>query len=131
MKTQTERKKSLETLEKNLQKKQNIGHTALDEQQKTVTLVKTKEQKDKLARLEQQVKAQEQLQKSLRTEKESCGVHVEEMAHLQKKYDLFGKNHQQHAQRYKKFIDDFSKKLSKSPLQARVDCSNKLIAMFS
>jgi hypothetical protein len=121
----------LETIEKSIQKKQNIDHTALDEQEKTVTLVKTKEQKDKLMHLQKQVNAQEQMQKAIAEEKESCAVHLEETVHLQKKYELFGKNHQAHAQRYKKVIDEVSKKLTKSPLKQWVECDNKVTPMFS
>lgn len=131
VKTQTERSKSLASLEKNIQKKQNIDRTALDEQQKTVSLVKTKEQKDKLTRLEQQVSAQESLQKDIHEEKEASSTHATETNVLQKKYEYFWKDHQAHAQRYKKFIDEVSKKLSKSPLNQWVDCSNKLVSMFS
>ncbi len=131
IKTQTERSKSLESLEKAIQKKQNIDRTALDEQQKTVSLVKTKEQKDKLNRLEQQVNAQELLQKDIHEEKETTKTHTTETSVLQKKYEYFWKDHQAHAQRYKKFIDEVSKKLSKSPLNQWVDCSNKLVSMFS
>lgn len=131
IKTQTERKKSLDTLTKNIQKKQKIDHIALDEQQKTVTLVKTKEQKDKLTHLEKQVEAQEKLQKEVHTELETGAQHSDETVSLQKKYQSFWKSHQLHAQRYKKMIDDASKKLTKSPLQAWVDCSNKVINMFA
>ena len=114
-----------------MHKKQNIDHTALDEQEKTVTLVKTKEQKEKLMHLKKQVNAQEQMQKAIAEEKESCVVHLEETLHLQKKYEIFGKNHQAHAQRYKKLIDEVSKKLTKSPLKQWVACDNKVTSMFS
>ena len=103
----------------------------MDEQEKTVTLVKTKEQKDKLMHLQKQVNAQEQMQKEIGEEKESCAVHLEETLHLQKKYELFGKNHQTHAQRYKKIIDDVSKKLTKSPLKQWIECDNKVTSMFN
>jgi hypothetical protein len=129
--THTLRKKSLEQLEKNMHKKQQIDRTAIDEQQKTVTLVKTKEQKDKLQKLEQQAAAQAKLQTSVQKEKELCATHLDETIHLQKKYQFFAKDHQVHAQRYKKQIDDISKKLKKSPLNQWINCSAQLVNMYA
>lgn len=127
----TTRKKMLEWAEKDLTKKQNIDRTALDEQEKTVTLVKTKEQKKKLVDLKTLIQTQDGLHQEILRELELCSAHLEETTHLQKKYELFGKQQQAHAQRYKKYIDAISKKIQKSPLSQWIDCSNQLITIFT
>jgi hypothetical protein len=116
--------KTLQTISKEIEKRNRIDVTAFHEHKKTVQIIKTKDQKEKLEILKTQINNQEKTIQHLNELILLINTHIKELDSLVKKYWIFAKNHEVHAQSTKKRINDLAKKLIKSPLQNDFDCSD-------
>lgn len=116
--------KTLQSISKEIDKKHRINVTAFHEHKKTVQIIKTKEQKEKLEALKIQINHQEKTAKHMHELIILINAHIQELDSLIKKYWSFAKNHESDAQSTKKRIIDLAKKLNKSPLENVFDCTD-------
>lgn len=116
--------KIMQWMIKEIEKKHRINVTAFHEHKKTVQIIKTQEQKQRLDILKKQIANQEKTIHNIHEFILLVSTHIKELESLIKKYWSFTKNHESNGQNTKKRISELAKKLNKSDLKVIFDCTD-------